>query len=186
MNWELKQIAATVLPLLIVSDLLDQTREQISAEHKASMLNVLHESLSNPDFELFFQTRVGSIAPTVSREDIRKLRDDIESYFTHPEAETVQRLFALSEDETVSVLNTISEVEHFNRNTIAKYRRRINKSIKSSKEIRDIILITAFVFLRCEINRLRLKLSYGSGLFCSSVVLWIIIKARSCKHKSGP
>lgn len=139
LNWELKQIAASILPLLIVRDLLSQVKEQIASEQKATMMTILQESLSDPEFEQFFQARVGSIAPSVSEDQVTKLREEIKSFFVTQETDSVQRLFSLSEDETISVLRTISEVEHFNRNTVSKYRRRINNSIKSSKLIREKI-----------------------------------------------
>ena len=139
LNWDLKQIAATMLPLLIVRDLLEEAKEQISDEQKAGTLSILRETLSDPKFEKFLRLRLGNISPSISETDVSKFREDIIAYFVHPGAESVDRLFSLSEDDTVSVLNTIAEAERFGGNTISKYRRRINKSIKDSREVRDRI-----------------------------------------------
>ncbi len=139
LNWELKAVAADVLPFLIVKDLLGNVRKQIHTENEMRTYRILRESLSAPRFKRHIAVTMKKTSSQDPGNDSKILTDAIQAFFEDRDLDLQEAIFSLSDEEVTSVLNLVSSIEQYKVTTISKYRRRINDSIERSKEIRDEI-----------------------------------------------
>jgi len=137
LNWNLKNIAADVLPFLIVKDLLTTVRERISTEKKLQAYRALQDSLSTSRFKQYLSNAVKKTSSQDHASDATIIMNAIQNFFENRELGSKEPIFKLSEDECVSILNRISSVEKFKSSTISKERREMEKSLQRSTELRE-------------------------------------------------
>jgi len=137
LNWNLKSIAADILPFLIVKDLLVNVREQINTEKELHAYRVLQDSLGTSRFKRYLSKAVKKTSSQDNASDSEILMNAIQAFFENQDLESKEPIFKLSEDESVSILNKISSIEEFKPFTISKDRRRIEESLQRSAELRE-------------------------------------------------
>ena len=139
-NWERKAIAAEILPFIIVGPLLDQVRPQIAKEHEFKTWKAISESIRTDKFK---QAIISSVVKTGASDADAKhlgafLYDDI-IQFLLPDNEWSDfvPLFGLSDDDEMRVQVVLNRVSQFDIKKISGYRKRLDKSLKRSQEIRE-------------------------------------------------
>lgn len=137
LNWNLKNIAADILPFLIVKDLLAAVREQISTEKELHAYRVLRNSLGTSQFKRCLSNAVKKTSSQDHASDAAIIMNAIHAFFENRELESKEPIFKLSEDESVSILNKITSIDEFRFSTISKDRRRIEESLQRSAELRE-------------------------------------------------
>lgn len=137
-SWERKAMASDILPFLIASPLLEQVRPQIIKEHEFKTWKAVSSSIQT---EAFKQTVVKSIQDYGS-DDAAKLGssvyDDIVHFLlpTNGWDEFVP-LFGLSDDDEMHVQAVLNRVSQFDIKKISGYKRRIDKSLTRTKQVRE-------------------------------------------------
>lgn len=137
LNWNLKSIAADILPFLIVKDLLTAVRERISTEKKLQAYRALQDSLGTSRFKRCLSNAVKKTSSQDAVSDTAVIMNAIQAFFEDRELRSEELILKLSEDECVSILNRISSVEEFQTSTISKDRRRMEESLRRSTELRE-------------------------------------------------
>ena len=137
LNWNLKGMAADILPFLIVKDLLVTVREQINIEKELQAYRVLQDSLSTLRFKRCLSNAVKKTSSQDNSTDASIIMNAIQTFFENRELESREPLFKLSEDESISILNKIASIEEFKSSAISKDRRRIEESLQRSAELRE-------------------------------------------------
>lgn len=137
LNWDLKGMAADILPFMIVKDLLTTVREQINTEKELQAYRVLQDSLSTARFKRCVSNAVKKTSSQDASTDATIIMNAIQTFFENRELESKEPIFKLSEDESVSILNKITSIEEFKTSAISKDRRRIEESIQRSAELRE-------------------------------------------------
>lgn len=137
LNWELKGIAADILPFFIVKDLLADAREQISMEKELHAYRVLQDALGTSRFKRCISNAVKRTSSRDNLSDTAVVMRAIQTFFENREIEKKVPILALSEDESVTVLNKISSVEEFDPATISECRRGVEESIQRSSKLRE-------------------------------------------------
>jgi len=137
LNWNLKGMAADILPFLIVKDLLIAVREQINTEKELQAYRVLQDSLNTARFKRCVSNAVKKTSSQDTSTDATIIMNAIQTFFENRELESKEPIFKLSEDESVSILNKITSIEEFKTSAISKDRRRIEESIQRSAELRE-------------------------------------------------
>lgn len=137
-NWERKAIAAEILPFIVVGPLLDQVRPQIAKEHEFKTWKAISESIQTDRFKRAVVSSVDKAgAPDADRLG-SILYDDIIKFLLPANgwADFVP-LFGLSDDDEMRVQAVLNRVSQFEIKKIAGYRKRLDKSLKKSQEIRE-------------------------------------------------
>lgn len=137
LNWNLKSIAADVLPFLIVKDLLVIVRQQINTEKELHEYRVLQNSFGTARFKKCLSNAVKKTSSQDNAFDTAIIINAIQNFFENRELESKEPLFKLSEDDRISILNKISSIEEFKTSAISKGRRRIEESLQRSAELRE-------------------------------------------------
>lgn len=137
-NWERKAMAAEILPFIVVGPLLDQVRPQIVKEHEFKTRKAISESIHTDNFK----NAVISSVDKAGVQDANKLGsilyDDIIKFLLPADGwSDFSPLFGLSDDDEMRVQAVLNRVSQFEFKKIAGYRKRLNKSLKKSQEIRD-------------------------------------------------
>lgn len=137
-SWERKAMASDILPFLIAGSLLEQVRPQIIKEHEFKTWKAVSSSIQA---EAFKQTIVKSIQDHGSNDATEfglSVYDDIVHFLlpTNGWDEFVP-LFGLSDDDEMHVQAVLNRVSQFDTKKIAGYKRRIDKSLARTKQIRD-------------------------------------------------
>lgn len=136
-NWNLRSAATEVLPFIIVKDLLQRVREQISTEKEIQAYRVLQSSLGTPRFKRYLSNAIKKTSSQDFAADAAILMGAIQAFFENRELETKEPIFKLSEDDSVSILNKISSIEEYKVSTFSRDRRRIEDSLQRSAELRE-------------------------------------------------
>lgn len=131
-------MAAEILPFIVVGPLLDQVRPQIFKEHEFKTRKAISESIHTDNFK----NAVISSVDKAGVQDANKLGsilyDDIIKFLLPADGwSDFSPLFGLSDDDEMRVQAVLNRVSQFEFKKIAGYRKRLNKSLKKSQEIRD-------------------------------------------------
>jgi len=137
LNWNLKGIAADILPFLIVKDLLTAVRERIHTEKEIQAYRVLQDSLGTSRFKRCLSSAVKKTSSQDHASDAAIIMNAIQAFFENRALESEEPIFKLSEDECVSILNKISSIEEFKSSTVSRDRRRMEESLQRSAELRE-------------------------------------------------
>lgn len=137
LNSNLKEIAAEVLPLLIVKDLLTHLRAQISMERELQAYKAFQDSLSTFHFKRCLSNALKRTSSQDNKADAQILLNAIQMFFEERELESKEPILRLSEDESAYIANKISLIEEFEPSIIREYRREIDESIQRSTDLRD-------------------------------------------------
>lgn len=137
-NWERKSAASEVLPFLIVRELLERVRPLIAEEHKMKTWKAISESICTEQFRNVVVSSLGDAGANDASRLGRIVYDDIVKFLL-PANEIAEctALFGLSEDDEMSVQTVLNRVSQFDVKRIAGYKKRLDKSIKKSQEIRE-------------------------------------------------
>ena len=137
-NWERKATAAEILPFIIVGPLLDQVRPQIAREHEFKTWKAISESIQTDRFKNAVVSSVDKAGAPDSERLGSILYDDIIKFLIPANgwADFVP-LFGLSDDDEMRVQAVLNRVSQFEIKKIAGYRKRLDKSLKKSQEIRE-------------------------------------------------
>ena len=137
LSCDLKEIAADVLPFLIVKDLLADVRTQISTEKELRAYQAFQDSLLTSRFKRWLSNAVKKTSSQDNASDAEILMNAIQSFFENRELESKELILMLSEDESDLVMNKISLVEAFDASKIGESRRGIEESLQHSTELRE-------------------------------------------------
>ena len=137
-NWERKATAAEILPFIIVGPLLDQVRPQIAREHEFKTWKAISESIQTDRFKNAVVSSVDKAGAPDAERLGSILYDDIIKFLLPANgwADFVP-LFGLSDDDEMRVQAVLNRVSQFEIKKIAGYRKRLDKSLKKSQEIRE-------------------------------------------------
>lgn len=138
-NAKLKSIAMDQLPFYIVLPLLEQVREQLETERDLKAYQFLRKKLATNSFKNMLCETMEHLGSKTPQIDGDKLTFAIQNHFYSKKMEKSKCLFDLSEDETASVIQTISTARSFEPSIVADYRREIEQSIKRTKETRETL-----------------------------------------------
>ena len=137
-NWERKAMAAEILPFIAVGPLLDQVRPQIVKEHEFKTWKAISESIRTDKFK---EAVVASVDKAGAADADRLgsiLYDDIIKFLLPVNGwADFTPLFGLSDDDEMRVQAVLNRVSQFDFKKIANFRKRLDKSLKKSQEIRD-------------------------------------------------
>lgn len=139
LNAELKQIAAEILPFVIVSPLLGQVHEQIDIERELRTYQYLQKKITARGFKKLLHSTMDSLGSKDAASDAEKMAFAIQDYFHSSKMEKRKSLFDLSEDEVANVMRTVSSVQEFDVSTVRHYREEIEASIQRGKEAREYL-----------------------------------------------
>lgn len=137
LSCDLKEIAADVLPFLLVKDLLMNVRAQISTEKELRAYRAFQDSLLTSHFKRWLSNAMKKTSSQDNASDSEILINEIQAFFENRELESKEPILMLSEDESILVMNKISLVESFRAFTISENRRRIEESLQYSTELRE-------------------------------------------------
>lgn len=137
-NWERKATAAEILPFIIVGPLLDQVRHQIAREHEFKTWKAISESIQTDRFKNAVVSSVDKAgAPDAERLGSILYNDIIKFLLPANGWADFVPLFGLSDDDEMRVQAVLNRVSQFEIKKIAGYRKRLDKSLKKSQEIRE-------------------------------------------------
>lgn len=137
-NWERKAMTAEILPFIIVGSLLDQIRPQIVKEHEFKTWKAISESIRTDKFKDAVVSSVGKAGVPDADQLGSILYDDIIKFLLPANGWTdFAPLFGLSDDDEMRVQAVLNRVSQFEVRKIAGYRKRLDKSLKKSQEIRE-------------------------------------------------
>lgn len=137
-SWERKAMASDILPFLIAGSLLDQVRPQIIKEHEFKTWKAVSSSIQT---EAFKQAIVKSIQDYGSNEASElgsSIYNDIVHFLLPTNGwDEFAPLFGLSDDDEMHVQAVLNRVSQFDTKKITGYKRRIDKSLARTKQIRE-------------------------------------------------
>lgn len=137
-NWERKTTAAEILPFIVVGSLLDQVRPQIAKEHEFKTKKVISESIQTDRFKNAVISSVDNAGIPNADQLGSILYDDIIKFLLPTNGfANFTLLFGLSDDDEMRVQAVLNRVSQFEIKKIAGYRKRLDKSLKKSQEIRE-------------------------------------------------
>ena len=137
-NWERKATAAEVLPFIVVGHLLDQVRPQIAKEHEFKTWKAISESIRTDSFRDVVVSSVSKAgAPDADRLGSIVYNDIVKFLLPQNGWRNFVPLFGLSDDDEMRVQAVLNRVSQFEVKKIAGYRKRLDKSLKKSQEIRE-------------------------------------------------
>lgn len=137
-NWERKAMAADILPFLIVGPMLDQVRPQIVKEHEYKTWKAVSSSIQTEDFRRAVVASVKNAGVPHATALGTTIYDDIVKFLVPTNGwNNFIPLFGLSDDDETRVQAVLNRVTQFERKKIASYKRRIDRSIDASKQIRE-------------------------------------------------
>lgn len=137
-NWERKAMAADILPFLIVGPLLDQIRPQIVKEHEFKTWKAISSSIQTDAFRQVIVDSVNRTGINNASTLSETIYGDIVQFLTPQNGwGEFASLFGLSDDDEMRVQAVLNRVSQFEKKKIAGYKRRLDKSIARSKEIRE-------------------------------------------------
>lgn len=137
-SWERKAMASDILPFLIVGSLVEEVHPQIIKEHEFKTWKAVSSSIQT---EAFKQIIVRSIQD-YGANDATKLGSSVYNDIVHFLLPTngwdeFAPLFGLSDDDEMHVQAVLNRVSQFDTKKIAGYKRRIDKSLARTRQIRE-------------------------------------------------
>lgn len=170
LNVELKQLATSTLPFVIVLPLLKRMLEQIETERDLKTYQYLQSKLSTRDLRNVLLTAMRQLDSKDVATDVDIVLFAIQEYFRSSKMENGKLLFDLSEEEAAHVISTVSMIERFDVASIAQIRKEIEESIQRSKKIREYLQrssienyeehIQQVSVLSADIERLKMQIEY--------------------------
>lgn len=137
-NWERKATAADILPFLVVGPMLDRVRPQILKEHEYKTWKAVSSSIQNDALRQIIINSVKSSDAENATSLGSKVYEDIVNFLVPTNGWTdFSPLFGLSDDDETRVQAVLNRVAQFDLKKIPNYKRRIDKSIERSKQIRE-------------------------------------------------
>ena len=136
LNWQRKSYATDSLPFVILPHLVSRVLPQLQSEKEYQTYGVLKETLEQPGLLSIIESAVKELGSKAAEHDATGLLKDIQGYLLDEGWESYVPLFGLSSDEEGQVHSVLNRVNSFERDTFAKYQRRINASLEKSKTIR--------------------------------------------------
>lgn len=136
LNWQRKAYATDFLPFIVAPDLLNMVLPQLQAEKEHQIYQALKESLEKEDFANVLENVVRAIGSNHIEHDSHHLLKSISDYLLDKKWEDFDPLLGLSSDEEGQVQSVISRVNAFDPREFTRFQKRINASLKKSKEIR--------------------------------------------------
>ena len=137
-NWERKAMAADILPFLIVGSMLDQVRPQIVKEHEFKTWKAVSSSIQTEEFRQAIIDSVKSSGANNAAILGTTVYNDIVHFLVPTNGwNDFVPLFGLSDDEETCVQAVLNRVTQFEKKKIASYKKRLDKSIARSQEIRE-------------------------------------------------
>ena len=139
LNWQRKALATDTLPFLLIPDLLERVLPQLESETGYKTYQAIKESIEKADFTSVLADAMRDMGRVNIQEDVSGLFARIRGYLLDQHWESFMPLFGLSSDDESQVRSTINRVYSFDKDSFAKYQKRINTSLEKSKEIRAIL-----------------------------------------------
>ena len=137
-NWERKAMAAEILPFLIVMPMLEQVRPQIVKEHEYKTWQAISSSIRTDEFKKAVISSIDKAgAPEASKLGAAVYEDIIQFLIPTNGWAEFTPLFGLSDDDETRVQAVLNRVAQFDFKKIVGYRRRLDKSLKTSQKIRN-------------------------------------------------
>ena len=137
-NWERKATASEILPFIVAGSLLDRVRPQIAKEHEFKTWKAISESIRTDRFRDAVVSSVGKAGVPDADRLGSILYDDIIKFLLPANGWTdFVPIFGLSDDDEMRVQAVLNRVSQFEVKKIAGYRKRLDKSLKKSQEIRE-------------------------------------------------
>ena len=139
-NWERKAMAADILPFLIVGPMLDQVRPQIVKEHEFKTWKAVSSSIQTEKFRQAILDSIKNSGATDAATLGDAVYNDIVQFLVPANGwNDFVPLFGLSDDDETCVQAVLNRVTQFEKKKIAGYKRRLDKSIARSQEIRETL-----------------------------------------------
>lgn len=137
-NWERKAMASDILPFLIVGSMLDEVRPQIVREHEFKTWKAVSSSIQTEAFRQAIIDSVKNAGADNAAMLGSTVYDDIVRFLIPTNGwHDFVPLFGLSDDDETRVQAALNRVAQFDRKKISGYKKRLDKSIARSKQIRD-------------------------------------------------
>lgn len=139
LNWQRKSLATDVLPFFILHEYVAQIEPQIRQEKEFLADYALQQKLCSDAFSHAISEALEDTSIKKDSDIAKRLTDSIKRFFLNDEWENFSILFGLSSDEERQVLSVIERINSTSRDSIEKYKKRINASVARSKQIRFTI-----------------------------------------------
>ena len=134
-NWQRKSIATDILPFLILKNAVSKVLPQIKDEEEYMTYKLVQAKLNTSDFFLSFE-QIMHDAGVQSNSAIKEALEQISNSLLSGNWDSFKALFCLSDDEKMQIHAVLNRVKDFDTHTLLRYQKRIDASLKRSKEIR--------------------------------------------------
>ncbi len=134
-NWQRKSIATDILPFLILKNTVSKVLPQIKDEEEYMTYKLVQAKLNTSDFFSSFE-QIMHDAGVQSNSAIKAALEQISNSLLSGNWDSFKALFCLSDDEKMQIHAVLNRVKDFDTHTLSRYQKRIDASLKRSKEIR--------------------------------------------------
>ena len=138
LNRERKQLAAEVLPFIILKKLVAKVLPQINDEEAFRSYKILENKLTAPSFIAEFEAALSEVGLSQAKQREQVLQHLNETLLVG-DWDDYSPLFSLSQDETIRVSAIVQHLQTFNTNRFSDIKNQLTKSIERSKLIRGKI-----------------------------------------------
>ncbi|MBM6923756.1 AAA family ATPase [Hydrogenoanaerobacterium saccharovorans] len=175
LNWQRRTYATEVVPFLMLPDLMKEVLPQLQLEKDHQGYSVLKNSIEDNAFSDLLKNALCEIGSTNVEQDFSTLSQKIKEYFLSKKWEMFEPLFGLSSDEEAQIQTQVNHILAFDIKQIPRNQKRIQESLKKTKEIRTRLQATtienyeSYMNLRSSLEErakiVRLKKEHAETLF---------------------
>lgn len=175
LNWQRRTYATEVVPFLMLPDLMKEVLPQLQLEKDHQGYSVLKNSIEDNAFSDLLKNALCEIGSTNVEQDFSTLSQKIKEYFFSKKWEMFEPLFGLSSDEEAQIQTQVNHILAFDIKQIPRNQKRIQESLKKTKEIRTRLQATtienyeSYMNLRSSLEErakiVRLKKEHAETLF---------------------
>lgn len=142
LNWQRRTYATEVVPFLMLPDLMKEVLPQLQLEKDHQGYSVLKNSIEDNAFSDLLKNALCEIGSTNVEQDFSTLSQKIKEYFLSKKWEMFEPLFGLSSDEEAQIQTQVNHILAFDIKQIPRNQKRIQESLKKTKEIRTRLQAT--------------------------------------------
>ena len=175
LNWQRRTYATEVVPFLMLPDLMKEVLPQLQLEKDHQGYSMLKNSIEDNAFSDLLKNALCEIGSTNVEQDFSTLSQKIKEYFLSKKWEMFEPLFGLSSDEEAQIQTQVNHILAFDIKQIPRNQKRIQESLKKTKEIRTRLQATtienyeSYMNLRSSLEErakiVRLKKEHTETLF---------------------
>lgn len=136
-NWQRKETATDILPFIMMPDLVANVLTQLQAEKDHQAYETLKKSLESQDFMAMLNDTIDEIGADNPLLSAEYMYEKIKAFLLDDRWSSFEPLLGLSGDEEGQVQAVISRVNSYEVGELKRYQRRLEASIKKSKQIRE-------------------------------------------------